>query len=53
MKLLEKILYCIFILFITLSAVESHWTDLLKILKKTVDGIDIADVSELNFINIS
>lgn len=39
----------IFTLFITLSAAETHWIALLKILKKTVDNEDDADVSDLNF----
>lgn len=39
----------IFTLFITLSAAETHWIALLKILKKTVDDEDDADVSDLNF----
>lgn len=39
----------IFTFFITLSAAETHWTELLKILKKTVDNEDDFDVSNLDF----
>jgi hypothetical protein len=39
----------VFTLFVTLSAAETHWKELLKILKKTVDNEDDADVSELDF----
>lgn len=39
----------IFTLFVTLSAAESHWQELLKILKKTVDNEDDADVTSLDF----
>lgn len=39
----------IFTLFITLSAAETHWEELLKILKKTVDNEDDADVADLDF----
>ena len=39
----------VFTLFVTLSAAESHWPELLQILKKTVDNCDDADVSDLNF----
>lgn len=39
----------IFTFFVTLSAAESHWIELLKILKKTVDYDDDADVSNLDF----
>lgn len=38
----------IFSLFITLSAAETRWEELLKLLKKTVDKEENADVSELN-----
>lgn len=38
-----------FTLFITLTAAETHWKDLLKILKKAVDNVDNADVSDLEF----
>lgn len=41
--------YGVFTLFVTLSAAESHWLDLLKILKKTVDGEDDYDVSDLSY----
>lgn len=40
----------IFTFFITLSAAETHWPELLKILKKTVDNEDDADVSNLEFL---
>lgn len=43
----------VFTFFITLSAAETHWPELLKILKKTVDKEDNADVSQLNFMEIS
>ena len=36
-------------LFITLSAAETKWTDLLRILKTTVDKDENADVSNLDF----
>lgn len=39
----------IFTMFITLTAAETHWAELLKILKKTVDGEENADVSDLDF----
>lgn len=39
----------VFTFFITLSAAESHWMELLKILKKTVDNEDVDDVSGLSF----
>lgn len=39
----------IFTFFITLSAAETHWPELLRILKKTVDKEDDADVSNLDF----
>jgi hypothetical protein len=40
-----------FTLFVTVSAAETHWTELLVILKKTVDKIDISeqDASALTF----
>lgn len=40
----------IFIFFITLYAAETHWPELLKILKKTVDNEDDADVSNLEYL---
>lgn len=43
----------VFTFFITLSAAESHWPELLKILKKTIDNEDDADVSNLTFMEIS
>lgn len=43
----------IFTFFITLTAAETHWQELLRILKKTVDGEDDADVSELEWIEKS
>lgn len=43
----------IFTFFITLTAAETHWSELLRILKKTVDGEDDADVSELDWIEKS
>ena len=39
----------VFSLFVTLSAAETHWKELLRILKKTVDNVDDADVSDLDF----
>lgn len=39
----------IFTFFVTLSAAETHWEELLILLKKTVDDVDNADVSGLNF----
>lgn len=39
----------IFTFFITMSAAETHWPELLKILKKTVDNEEDADVSNLDF----
>lgn len=39
----------IFTFFITLSAAETHWEELLKILKLTVDNEDDADVSDMDF----
>lgn len=38
-----------FTLFVTLSAAETQWIELLRILKKTVDNEDDCDVSNLNF----
>lgn len=35
--------------FITLSAAETHWPELLKMLKKTLDGEDNANVDDLSF----
>lgn len=39
----------IFTLFVTLTAAETHWMELLKILKKTVDKEEDADVSNLDW----
>ncbi|CAG9807951.1 unnamed protein product [Chironomus riparius] len=39
----------VFTLFVTLSAAETHWKELLRILKKTVDNEDDADVTEMDF----
>ena len=39
----------VFTLFVTLSAAETQWKELLQILKKTVDNEDDADVSDLSF----
>jgi hypothetical protein len=39
----------VFTLFITLTAAETHWEELLKILKRTVDKESDADVSSLDF----
>jgi hypothetical protein len=38
-----------FTIFVTLTAAETQWPELLKILKKTVDNEDDADVSDLSF----
>lgn len=43
----------VFTLFITMSAAETHWPELLRILKRTVDKEDNANVSDLNFMEIS
>lgn len=43
----------VFTFFITLSAAETHWPELLRILKQTVDKEENADVENLDFIEIS
>lgn len=41
--------YGVFTMFVTLSAAETHWHELLKILKKTVDKQDDFYTTELDF----
>lgn len=43
----------VFNLFVTLSAAEAHWPELLRILKKTVDKEDVtlSEASNLDFVN--